>query len=148
MTLALFQNGAIRHVAGKKVAIARTDTLDDPGAVQRWADAVRRGAACTVDVMAGVDHFALATRDSPELREEFAIPAKAVPLDGEFRSVAHRQVDVVGLVDELRAPVAVDEQRPDQVEETGAEGIDVRVGVSPLATAGVARPARRPSWRS
>jgi hypothetical protein len=83
MTLALFQNGAIRHVAGKKVAIARTDTLDDPGAVQRWADAVRRGAACTVDVMAGVDHFALATRDLAELRQEFAIPAKRSAQDSD-----------------------------------------------------------------
>jgi len=77
MTLALFQNGAIRHVAGKKVVIARTDTLDDPGAVQRWADAVRRGTACRVDVMAGVDHFALAHRNLDELRAEFAIPPKA-----------------------------------------------------------------------
>ena len=83
MTLALFQNGAIRHVAGKKVAIARTDTLDDPGAVQRWADAVRRGAACTVDVMAGVDHFALATRDLAELSQEFAIPAKRSAQDSD-----------------------------------------------------------------
>jgi hypothetical protein len=80
MTLALFQNGAIRHVAGKKVVIARTDTLDDPGAVQRWADAVRRGTACRVDVMAGVDHFALATRNLDELRTEFAIPPKGVPV--------------------------------------------------------------------
>ncbi len=79
MTLGLFQNGAIRHVAGKKVAIARTDTLSDPGAVSRWADAVRRGAACTVDAMAGVDHFALASRDLEELRSEYGIPPKPGP---------------------------------------------------------------------
>jgi hypothetical protein len=79
MTLGLFQNGAIRHVAGKKVAIARTDTLSDPGAVQRWADALHRGAACTVDVMAEVDHFALASRDLAELRDEYSIPPKAPP---------------------------------------------------------------------
>ena len=41
MTLGLFQNGAIRHVAGKKVAIARTDTLADAGAVRALG---RRGA--------------------------------------------------------------------------------------------------------
>jgi hypothetical protein len=76
MTLALFQNGAIRHVAGKKVAIARTDTLQDPGAVQRWADAVRRGAACAVDPMTGVDHFGLKDRPLDALRAEFAIPPK------------------------------------------------------------------------
>jgi hypothetical protein len=76
MTLALFQNGAIDHVAGKKVVIARTDTLDDPGAVDRWADAVRRGAECTVDPMLGVDHFALKDRQLDELREQFAIPPK------------------------------------------------------------------------
>jgi hypothetical protein len=83
MTLALFQNGAIHHVAGKRVAIARTDTLDDPGAVQRWADAVRRGAACTVDPMSGVDHFALKDRPLDALRSEFAIPAKAEPGSAE-----------------------------------------------------------------
>jgi hypothetical protein len=76
MTLCLFQNGAIQHVAGKKVAIARTDTLSDPGAVQRIADAVHRGAVCKVDVMTGVDHFALASRNLDELREEYAIPPK------------------------------------------------------------------------
>ncbi len=48
MTLGLFQNGAIRHVAGKRIRIARTDTLADPGAPARWADAMRqrRGVHC------------------------------------------------------------------------------------------------------
>jgi hypothetical protein len=76
MTLALFQNGAISHVAGKKVVIARTDTLDDPGAVRRWADAIRRGTACTVDPMLGVDHFELKDRQLDDLRARFAIPPK------------------------------------------------------------------------
>jgi hypothetical protein len=77
MTLALFQNGAIDHVAGKKVVIARTDTLDDPGAVHRWADAVRRGAACSASPMTDCDHFALKDRPIEELRAEFGIPPKA-----------------------------------------------------------------------
>ena len=75
MTLGLFQNGAIRHVAGKKIANARTDTLADPGAVSRWADALRRGACCRVDVM-NVDQFAHKDDPLDEVRERFGVLPK------------------------------------------------------------------------
>ena len=75
MTLGLFQNGSIRHVAGKRVRLARTDTLAAPGAVTRWADALRRGALCTVDVM-NVDHFALKEEPLEGVRERFGILPK------------------------------------------------------------------------
>jgi hypothetical protein len=78
MTLGLFQNGAIRHVAGKRVRIARTDTLSDPGAPARWADAMRRGAACTADVL-NVDHFAMQDLPLDEARERLGLLPKAVP---------------------------------------------------------------------
>ncbi len=73
VAMALFQNGAIRHVAGKRVKIARSDTLTDPGAVDRFADAMRRGAATTVDVMGGIDHFTLAPLPLDEVREQCGV---------------------------------------------------------------------------
>jgi hypothetical protein len=79
MTLLLFQNAGIKHVAAKKVAIARSDTLSDPGAVGRFADAVRRGIACTVDPLGGIDHFALADEQLDALRKRFGIPDLGAP---------------------------------------------------------------------
>jgi hypothetical protein len=75
MTLGLFQNGTIHHVAGKRVKNAREDTLADPGAVSRWADALRRGATCRVDIM-NVDHFAHKDEPLDELRDRFGVVAK------------------------------------------------------------------------
>ncbi|MCU1458012.1 MAG: hypothetical protein JWL73_2104 [Actinomycetia bacterium] len=79
VTLGLFQNASIKHVAGKKVQIARADTLSDPGAVGRFVDALERGMSCNVDVMDGIDHFALAPENLDELRKRFAIPPIASP---------------------------------------------------------------------
>lgn len=78
MTLGLFQNASIHHVAGKRVAIARSDTLSDPGAATRFADAMHRGSVCTVDAL-GIDHFALAAEPLDEVRDRFGIPARADP---------------------------------------------------------------------
>ncbi len=76
MTLGLFQNATIKHVAGKKVAIARSGALEDPGAAERFADALVRGRLCEVEAMS-VDHFALAAEPLDELRENFSIPPRA-----------------------------------------------------------------------
>lgn len=73
VTMGLFQNGSIHRVAGKRVKMFRTDTLSDDGAVQRFADALRRGSLTTVDVMGGIDHFAHAARLLDEVRAEFNI---------------------------------------------------------------------------
>jgi hypothetical protein len=73
VTLGLFQDGAIHRVAGKEVRLARTDTLSDPGATPRWVEAMARGAACTVDVMGGIDHFELAPLPLVEVRERFHV---------------------------------------------------------------------------
>ena len=75
MTLGLFQNSTITHVAGKKVAIARSGTLEDAGAAARFGDALHRGALCRVDAL-GIDHFAIADRPLDALRDEFAIPPR------------------------------------------------------------------------
>jgi len=75
-TLALFQNGAITHVAGKKVAIACKDALDAPGAAERFGDALGRGATCTVDAMA-IDHFAYKDELLDDVRRQFAIPPRS-----------------------------------------------------------------------
>jgi hypothetical protein len=76
MTLGLFQNGTIHHVAGKRIRNARTDTLGDSGAVHRWADALRRGASCNVDVM-NVDHFEYKDVAIEEARERLGVVAKS-----------------------------------------------------------------------
>jgi hypothetical protein len=72
-TLGIFQNGSIRVVEGKPVAIARADTLSDPGNVDRFGEALARGRATTVDVLGGVDHFALAHVDLDEIRHRFHV---------------------------------------------------------------------------
>ncbi len=71
-TLALFQDYSIRHVAWKRVKIARADTLADPGAPQHLADAMRRGLRCRVDPMS-LDQFAHAARPLDELRAEWDV---------------------------------------------------------------------------
>jgi hypothetical protein len=81
-TLALFQNATVTTVGGRKVSIARADTLSDPLATDRLAGALHRASKCTVDVMGGVDHFALADRPLDELRELWHIEPKQVPSPG------------------------------------------------------------------
>lgn len=78
VTLGIFQNGAIRRVMGKRVRMARTDTLQDAGASLRWADAFRRGRKCGTDVMGGIDHFALAPLPLDEVRARLDVVPKGV----------------------------------------------------------------------
>ena len=78
-TLGLFQNGSLRHISGAYVSIARADTLSDPGAALRFADAMRRGFATTTDVLGGVDHFAYKDTPLDEARHQFNVPVKEVP---------------------------------------------------------------------
>jgi hypothetical protein len=73
ITLGLFQNGSIRHVAGKRIGNARSDTLTDDGAVDRFAEALRRGNACTTDVMGSVDMFARKNEPLDSIREQFGV---------------------------------------------------------------------------
>lgn len=80
-TLALFQNATISTVGGKKVLIARADTLDDDRAAERLADAFARASACTVDVMAH-DPFDFADEALDALRGRWNITPKAVPGPG------------------------------------------------------------------
>lgn len=77
-TLALFQSGAVDRVGGLKVRLARADTLADDGALERLADAFHRAAACPVDVMAGIDHFAWAPHPLDLVRQRLGIVPKAV----------------------------------------------------------------------
>jgi hypothetical protein len=76
ITLGLFQNGSIRHVAGKRIKNARSDTLSDHGAVDRWVDAFRRGSLCTTDVMGGVRLFEHKDDPLDEVRERFGVVPK------------------------------------------------------------------------
>lgn len=83
-TLALFQNASVDTVGGKRIPIARADTLADPGAVDRLADSFWRAEACTADVMGGVDHFALAGVPLEELRSRWHVVDKGVQGPGAF----------------------------------------------------------------
>ena len=80
-TLALFQNASVTTVGGKRVAIARADTLAEPGAAERFADALRRSMAATADVIA-LDQFVYADVPLDEARRRFGIVPKAVPGPG------------------------------------------------------------------
>jgi hypothetical protein len=73
ITLGIFQNGSIHHVAAKRVKIARTDTLSDDGAVGRWVEAFRRGDRCDTDVMGKVDMFAHKDEALDDVRERFGV---------------------------------------------------------------------------
>jgi hypothetical protein len=72
VTLGIFQNGSIRHMFGKRVPCAGTDALAAELAPRRFADALRRGEACTVDVL-GLDHFAHAREPLAAVRERFNV---------------------------------------------------------------------------
>jgi len=85
-TLALFQNAAVTRVGGKKVLIARADTLAETGAVDRLADATRRAYLCPVDIMAGIDHFAWAGVPLDVARRALGVVPKALPGPGYLDS--------------------------------------------------------------
>ena len=72
-TLGLFQNGSIRHVAGKRIKNARSDTLTDDGAVARWVEAFRRGNLCTTDVMGSVKLFEHKDEPLDDVRARFGV---------------------------------------------------------------------------
>ena len=78
MTLGLFQNATITHVAGKRVVLARGGTLAEPDACERFADALHRGTACKVDAL-GMDHFAIAEEPLDALRDRFGIVPREDP---------------------------------------------------------------------
>jgi hypothetical protein len=73
ITLGLFQNGSIHHVAGKLIGNARTDTLHDQGAVDRWVEAFRRGSLATTDVMGTVRLFEHKDDPLDEARERYGV---------------------------------------------------------------------------
>ena len=73
ITLGLFQNGSIHHVAAKRIAIARSDTLGDDGAVDRWVEAFRRGNLCTTDVMGTVRLFEHKDDPLDGVRQRFGV---------------------------------------------------------------------------
>ena len=78
ITLGLFQNGSIHHVAGKKITIARADTLTDGGAVDRWVEAFRRGNLASTDVMGTVRLFEHKNDPLEDARERFGVvPVRA-----------------------------------------------------------------------
>jgi hypothetical protein len=93
-TLGLFQNYGIKHVALKRIAIARADTLSDPDAPERFADAMHRGLACMVDPL-GIDHFAHAEENLEALRTRWHIPPKreAGPKDDVFPMPSHPEIE-------------------------------------------------------
>jgi len=78
ITLGLFQNGSIHHVAGKRIEIARADTLNDDGVVGRWVEAFRRGNLATTDVMGTARLFEHKNDQLDEVRERFGVvPVRA-----------------------------------------------------------------------
>ena len=72
VTLGIFQNGSIHHMFGRPVPAECTDALCVAGGPRRFAEAVRRGEACGVDVL-GIDHFALSDVPLEEARRRFRV---------------------------------------------------------------------------
>lgn len=77
ITLGLFQNGSIHHVAAKRIKNARSETLGDDGAVARWVEAFRRGNLCTTDVMGSVRLFEHKDEPLDEARKHFGVVPRA-----------------------------------------------------------------------
>lgn len=73
VTLGIFQNGTVRHMFGRRLPMGGVGAMEAQGAPQRFADAVRRGSLCGVDVLGGVDHFALADQPLAAVRERFNV---------------------------------------------------------------------------
>jgi hypothetical protein len=76
VTLGIFQNGSIRHMFGRRVPTARLDTMSEPGAPQRFAEALRRGRHCGVDVL-GMDHFAAAAEPLESVRRRLGVAPRS-----------------------------------------------------------------------
>lgn len=73
--LALFESGAMP--ASLIVHDQPTHALSAPGAVDRMAEAVARGAACGTDLLLDVDFFRHAGEPLEDVRARFGIPAKS-----------------------------------------------------------------------
>ena len=75
LSLGVYETGAIRIPLGP----SHVGTLADaPDGGPQMADAIRRGAACTVDSLF-MDHWANAERPLAEVREEFGVGPKHLP---------------------------------------------------------------------
>jgi hypothetical protein len=72
--LALFESGLMP--ASLIVRDQPTHALAAPGAIDRMADAIARGAACRTDLLVGVDFFRHAAEPLEAVRGRFGVPPK------------------------------------------------------------------------
>jgi hypothetical protein len=71
--VSIFQTGLL-----PSVVVSHYDhVLEQPGAPERIADAIRRGRACHRDVFREIDFFAEAARPLVDCRRQWRVPAKA-----------------------------------------------------------------------
>ncbi|MFM8936795.1 MAG: hypothetical protein ACKOE9_07495 [Vulcanococcus sp.] len=68
--VSIYETGLLRSVV---LGADYAHTLTDPGAVERVAAAIRRGAACRVDPLLGVDYFDLADQPLALIRREWGL---------------------------------------------------------------------------
>jgi hypothetical protein len=73
VTLGIFQNGSIHHMFGRPVPGGGMGALEVRGGPRRFAEAVSRGEVCGVDVLGGVDHFAMAALPLAEVRRRLRV---------------------------------------------------------------------------
>jgi hypothetical protein len=73
--LALFESGLMP--ASLLVKDEAVHALDAPGAVERMAEAVARGAACRTDLLLDVDFFKHAPEPLSDVRVRFGVPPKS-----------------------------------------------------------------------
>ncbi len=77
LTLGLYEAGAFKLPQFPE--LPEGHALEQPHAPEALADSIRRGAAMEVDLMLGIDHWALADEQVSDLRERFSIPEKNEP---------------------------------------------------------------------
>ena len=74
--LSIFQGGLLQSIVGDKPHLGHE--LDVPNGAERLVDAFRRGRACSVELIEGIDFFQYANTPLEELRLQWNILPKAI----------------------------------------------------------------------
>lgn len=70
--VSIYETGLLRSVV---LGADYAHTLSEPGAMQRLAEAIRRGSACRVDPLLDADYFALADQPLERIRQDWGLEA-------------------------------------------------------------------------
>jgi ubiquinone biosynthesis protein Coq4 len=74
--VSIYETGLLRSVV---LGVDYAHTLTAPGALERVAAAIQRGAACRVDPLRDVEYFALADQPLAQIRRDWGLEAVESP---------------------------------------------------------------------